>query len=508
MSSDEFRQASIVQFLSDPASHDGLPVERISTHAAHIFLAGNYAYKLKRAVDLSFLDFSTSDKRRAMLEAELRLNKPVAPTLYLEVRPIYDDGAGHVGFRGSGKPADWVLVMRRFPQDALLDNIAQRGALTESMIDILADAIVDMHRRAPAAREQISDAFRKMALDNLKVFQAASAGQTTVSGVDRDLRKQLDAVASHFDRRAREGFVKRCHADLHLGNIVLLDGKPTPFDALEFDESLATVDVYYDLAFALMDLERRGLRLLANRLLNRYVARTGDIDGLRALHIFMAVRALIRAKVATISSAQSKQPNMPISATSYLDLATRLLKGTLPRLVGIGGLSGTGKSALGVRLAPMLEPAPGALLMRSDILRKQLAGVGETTRLPQQSYTAEFSTRVYDHLLGDARQALAFGMSVVVDAVFSKPDERRSIEDLARSVGVPFLGIWLEASLPVRTARVSTRKHDASDADAAVVVSQSRYETGNVTWHKCNAGGTYEETLQQAMAALSTRAGN
>lgn len=506
MPSDETSQAAVVRFLCNPASHNGLPVERISTHAAHIFLVGDYAYKLKRAVSLSFLDFSTADKRRAMLEAELRLNKPTAPTLYLEVRPVYNNGPGGAGFGGSGVPIDWVLVMRRFPQEALFDNLARRGALSEPMIDSVAESIARLHREAPVIREKISHPFRRMALDNIEILRSAPVHQSAVAATERALRVQLDALTDHLDKRAMNGFVRRCHGDLHLGNIVLLDGTPAPFDALEFDEALATGDTYYDLAFVLMDLEHHALRNLSNRLLNRYVAITGDTEGLVALRLFMAVRALVRAKVAAIAGAQAGQQEHLARAASYLTRAASLLEPTSPRLIAIGGLSGTGKSALAARLAPQVGPPPGAVVLRSDTTRKRLSGVGETERLSAAWYTAQASIRVYVTLLKDARHALAAGLSVIIDAVFSKTAERQEIELFGREASVPFVGIWLDAPLQLRLSRVGARTNDASDADAAVIEKQARYDMGEIGWRTCDAGGSYDETLRQALAIVNAPA--
>jgi len=505
MSRDEDQQAATIAFLSDPATHGGSPVERLSTHAAHIFLAGDLAFKLKRAVNLSFLDFSTCAKRQAMLEKELRINGATAPGLYLAVKPLFQDSGGRVSFAASGSPVDWVLVMRRFPQEALLDNLAQRGALDDSTIDALANSIAAMHRRAPLTRGRHAAYFRQMALDNVDALRNTPLEQAVIERVEIGLRKQLDALADHLDLRTAQGFVRRCHGDLHLGNIVILDGKPTPFDALEFDDALAQGDVYYDLAFLLMDLEHRGLRPLANRLLNRYVSNTDDIEGLRALRLFIGIRALIRAKVAAIAAAQSPQPAQHWTiAKAYLELAAEVLKTTMPRLIGIGGLSGTGKSALAAGLAPLIEPTPGALLLRSDVLRKRLSGVNETTRLPRESYTPAFSAEVYARLCADAGRGLASGVNVIADAVFAHLSERQALEEVAVNKGVPFVGIWLEAPLGVRMSRVGARVRDASDADIEVVKLQAGYETGTISWKTCDVSGPKDANLQNVLTIVAS----
>ncbi len=505
----EDSQASVIAFLENPATHGGNAVERISTHGAHVFLAGASAFKLKRAVKLPFFDFSSPAKRRRMLETELELNKPWAPDIYHEVRPVCASPSGGLQFGGDGQALDWVLVMRRFPQDALLDNIAAAGGLTEAMADDMADMAAAMHRAAPVVRDPITAAFRRAALDNVDALRAANLPADLVARLDRELTFALDAAAAHLDRRAAGGFVRHTHGDLHLGNMALLAGKPTPFDALEFDPALATGDTYYDLAFVLMDLEHRNLRPLANRLLNRYVGLTDDIEGLRALPLFLAVRAAVRAKVAAIAAEQALDAEPKATARekalSYATLASEYLNPVKPCLVGVGGLSGTGKSALARALAPTVSQSPGAIVLRSDVIRKRQCGATETTRLPKTAYTAAASTSVYAQIFVDARRCLAAGASVIADAVFAAPAERRALEDIATSAAVPFAGVWLDAPLAIRLARVRYRVGDASDADPAVAQAQERYDLTSLTWSLCDAGGTADQTLEQARQLVEIR---
>lgn len=495
---DEPVQMAVIAFLSDPATHAGNPVDRISTHGAHVFMAGAKAFKLKRAVILPFLDFSTVEKRQAMLAKELTLNRSLGADIYEEVRPIRRGARGLPTFGGDGEILDWVLVMRRFPQADLLDNLAARGALTVEMIDILAARVSDMHAGAAPRRGGGGKSFAEAALDNIGALRAASLPRAALDVLDHRLRRGLAHLADHLNRRAADGHVRRCHGDLHLGNIVLIDGAPTPFDALEFDDDLATGDVYYDLAFTIMDLEHRGHPELANRLLNRYLAATGDIEGLRGLHLFIAIRALVRAKVAAISAGPSGTGASLATALSYLSLAEQHLVPTPARLIGVGGLSGTGKSVLAVQLSPRLGPPPGAIVLRSDIIRKILAGVPETTRLGKEFYTAAFSTRVYEHLLASAKTVLESGLSVVVDAVFGQERERAMLERIAKDTATAFTGLWLEAPLAVRLSRVASRTHDASDADAAVAEMQEHQVHEIAGWLRCDAGGTPEDTLERA----------
>jgi len=286
--------------------------------------------------------------------------------------------------------------------------------------------------------------------------------------------------------------VRACHVDLHLRNVVLLDGKPTLFDAIEFNDAIACIDVVYDLAFLLMDLEHRGLRPFANLVLNRYLQRRDEAEALALLPRFLSARAAVRAKVAAsleaVAGKDGDKAARRTEALAYFEQAGRYLDPPPPHLVAVGGLSGTGKTTLARALAPDLGAAPGALHLRSDVLRKQLAGVDELERLPPEAYTAEASANVYAALATRARQALAAGQAVVLDAVFARPEERETAEAVARQAGAGFTGLWLEASPAVLKSRVSARSGDASDATAAVVEQQLTYDLGIISWHTIAAG--------------------
>ncbi len=304
--------------------------------------------------------------------------------------------------------------------------------------------------------------------------------------------------------RERGGVVRRCHGDLHLGNIVLLDGAPVLFDAIEFDPRIAIADVLYDLAFLLMDLIERGRNAAANSVLNRYLSETQraeDLDALDALPLFLSVRAAIRAKVTAARHAPSAE-RAPVeqSARDYFALAGRLLAPPPPILLAVGGLSGTGKSLLARALAPDILPAPGAVLLRSDVERKLLFGVAETEQLPETAYTPDVTAKVYATLADKARRVLAAGHSAIVDAVFADARERAAI---AQATGdAAFHGLFLTADLAVRLARVGAREADASDADAAVARRQEQYDLGDLQWTSVDASGSSEETLRRAKAAL------
>jgi predicted kinase len=318
--------------------------------------------------------------------------------------------------------------------------------------------------------------------------------------------------ATLLDERAAAGLVRRCHGDLHLNNIVLWKGRPRLFDAIEFDDDVATIDTLYDLAFLLMDLDRNGQRQAANIVLNRYLWRSNtqlDLRGMRALPLFLALRAGIRAMV-TAERAEQEQGSASVgdgqSACELLEAGIIYLTPSAPQLVAIAGLSGSGKSTLGRALAPEVGPAPGAIHLRSDLERKGLHGVDETSRLGPGAYTEKANRKVYATLRNKARQVLAAGHAAVVDAVFDRPEERAAIEEAAAELGVVFGGLWLEAPPSQLLDRVRARRGDASDATPEVVRRQLARDTGPLTtnWASIDAGGNVAATLAKAREALAS----
>jgi len=311
-----------------------------------------------------------------------------------------------------------------------------------------------------------------------------------------------------LDQRGRQGMVRRCHGDLHCGNIVVLDGQPRLFDAIEFSETIATVDVLYDLAFLLMDLGRRGATRAANIVLNHYLHRRRtqeNLSALSALPLFLATRAGVRALVTADLVHElpvSKSLRQRGEALDYFRASLAFLKPPGPLLVCIGGLSGTGKSVLSASLAPWLGAAPGAIHIRSDVERKVLAGVSETSRLPPTSYTRDASQQVYAAMFSRAGRALRAGHTVILDAVFAQEGERRTAAHLAESCGADFYGFWLEASAATLKARVDARQGDASDATSAVVESQLAHDIGVMTWQQIAADGAPADTLGLVMQTL------
>jgi aminoglycoside phosphotransferase family enzyme/predicted kinase len=501
-------QTAVIEFMAASSTHGGAIVERVETHASVVFLVGERAYKLKRAVKFDYLDFSTPERRRQMCEAEVRLNRRTAPELYRTVLPITGRVDGGLALGGDGAPVDWVVEMNRFDERGLFDRLAVAGGLKLELMAPLATAIAGFHRSAQPRRDHGGKAGMAWVIEGnaagFAEFGRTSLDPAAVSRVIDDSWHELNARAEILERRRDAGFVRQCHGDLHLRNIVLLDGRPTLFDGVEFNDKISCTDVVYDLAFLLMDLWRRTLPRHANAVLNRYLTDTGEWDALSLLPLFLSCRAAVRAKTSATAAAQvhndeARRDELHATAREYLAMAERLLHPPPPCLVAVGGLSGSGKSTLALGVAPAIGGAPGAVVLRSDETRKQLAGVPVLERLGPQGYSADMSRRVYTTLAERAARALRSGHGVVVDAVFAQPADRESIEQAATEARVPFVGLWLDAPDSVLIPRTEQRRRDASDADAAVVRHQRAQDTGPIQWCRIDASGSTTSVLVNAM---------
>lgn len=507
-------QEAVIRFLADPTTHDGQKVTRIDTHAASVFLAGERAYKIKRAVKFPFLDYSTLEKRKAACASELAVNRPFAPEIYLRTVPIARAADGRLAIGGGGTAVEWAVEMRRFDENATLDHVAGKGRIDAVLADALGRAVAAAHAAAPVVEagpwiaalgdfvEQNDAAFRELP----DLFPADA-----VDALYSVSRNSFDRVRPLLAARGERGRIRRGHGDLHLRNIALIDGRPVLFDAIEFDPLIAAGDVLYDLAFLLMDLVERGLTAQANIVFNRYLTqarRDDDLDALAALPLFLSVRAAIRAKVTAARLAltdAAAHAEIRKSARAYFNLARRLLVPPPPRLVAVGGLSGTGKSVLARALAPDLPPAPGAVVLRSDVERKAMFDRAETEPLPPHAYAPEVTAKIYASLADKARRAVLAGHSAIVDAVFAKPEERHALDQLAEHTGVAFRGLFLTADLATRVKRVGQRERDASNADASIARQQEDYALGPMDWTPVDASGSPADTIAAAEPALGVK---
>lgn len=505
-------QFDVIGLLSRPGVLGAAAVERIDTHSAMVFLAASRAWKLKRAVRYDYLDFSTSDRRKASCEAEVRLNRRTAPALYRGVVAITREADGSLALGGSGTPVDWVVEMNRFDQRALFDRLAASGGLTLDLMSALGAEIARFHGAAERRVDHGGAPGMRWVIDGNALgfaeFGARMLDQSACVRLTAGARTALARVAPFLDRRRELGFVRQCHGDLHLRNLVLLDGRPTLFDGVEFNDEIACVDVMYDLSFLLMDLWKRRLPRHANAVLNAYLSETTDLEGLGLLPLFLSCRAAVRAKTsataARLQADEGAARDLQRLAREYLAMAERLLHPPPPRLIAIGGLSGSGKSTLAHALAPFAGPVPGAVVLRSDEIRKRICGVPRLDRLGPDGYTADVSLRVYRTLADDASRIVAAGHSVIADAVYARPEDRHALERAAAAAGVPFDGVWLEAPEKTMIDRVEGRGRDASDADAAVVRAQHTLDVGPLgSWRRIDAARPVESVLGAVAAALA-----
>ncbi|MBL6935573.1 MAG: AAA family ATPase [Alphaproteobacteria bacterium] len=517
-------QNAVIDFLSRPEAYGvgADRVERIDTHISVVFLAGDRAYKLKKAVSFPYLDFSDLSARQRFCQAELEVNRRTAPGLYERVAAVTRAANGELALDGEGEVRDWLVVMRRFDGDGLFDRLAERGALDDELVEELAREIAEFHEKAEPRPDfgGVASMVETMAenAERLGHHGAAVFDEEKVARLDALCARQLETISPLLESRREAGFVRRCHGDLHLRNICMFEGRPTLFDAIEFSESFACIDILYDLSFLLMDLVHRGMTSQANLLLNRYLSHMEEaqavLEGLAALPLFLAARAGIRAH--TVADAGLAQPDeeegrrLLDDSRAYLDLALSFLEDVPPRLIAVGGLSGSGKSTLARNLAPGLAPVPGAVILRSDVIRKRLMGGDEFSPLGPEAYTPEITSKVYGTIHERAATALAAGRSVIADAVYANRQEREALAAVAKTCGVPFAGLWLEAPVEVMTQRIEGRMEsrikgtgrDASDATVAVMKSQLDYKPGKMDWQPIDAGGGEEATLAAARASL------
>ncbi len=482
------RTAALVERLKRPTAypHPAQRVEVLETHISYVLLAGDFAYKVKKPVRLSFLDFSTLEKRRFYCEEELRLNRRAAPSLYLDVVPV---GGEPPAFGSAEEPLEYAVKMRRFPQEGLLDHLAREHRLAPAHVDAFAAAVARMHVSAPRAPDEDAalaiERATRPALDNLLdigALEPAAAVRASLNALAAWTRDESERLRQRFALRHGDGFVRECHGDLHLGNAVLADGEVVPFDAIEFEPAFRWIDVMSDVAFAAMDLHAHGEGALAARFVNRYLEETGDYGGARMLRFYMVYRAMVRAKVARIRMHQPR-----ISTSQYgeaqsgffehVRLALKLARPAPPALVVMHGLSGSGKTVASERLVEAL----GAVRIRSDVERKRLHGLGAAARTDSPPggglYAAETTRRTYAHLAVLAHEVLAAGLPAIVDASFLHRADRMRFQDVARAAGAVFQIASCVAPPEVLERRVAERARaaaDASEADAAVLELQRR----------------------------------
>ncbi|RUW27751.1 MULTISPECIES: bifunctional aminoglycoside phosphotransferase/ATP-binding protein [unclassified Mesorhizobium] len=486
------RQEAAGALLLDPATYGETgPVEVVETHISRIFLVGRHAFKLKRAVKLPYVDFSTPALRLTACEKEVELNSKTAPGLYAGVRRITRGIDGRLAFDGAGELVDAAIEMVRFDQSKLLDRMAVAGQLTPALLTTVAGMIARYHRGASEIHTGSGSSNLADVIDiNAAGFATSHVFQTDeIEQFTEAFRIALARHSALLDRREAAGKIRRCHGDLHLRNICLFDGGPRLFDCIEFNDKIAGIDVLYDLAFLLMDLWHRGFPEFANLVMNRYLDEADDEDGFILLPFFMAVRAAVRAHVTAtqVEEGSSDSERLVAEARSYFELARTLLRSEPPRLIAIGGLSGSGKTTVAEALAPYVGAPPGARIVESDRIRKAMHGVPAETTLPDRAYRPGVSERVYRQMVWRSELILSQGGCVVTDAVFDREIDRDRIEKVARERGIAFAGFWLAADALVLWQRVSERKGGPSDATVDILSRQLQRREAQTTWRRVEA---------------------
>lgn len=498
-------QDEVLAFLAGGAG-SGVPARRIDTHISIVFLARDRVLKIKRAVRLPFLDNSTLEQRRRCCEEELAVNARNAPGIYRRVVPVTREADGFA-LDGKGPVIEWAVEMARFDESRTLDHLAAARAVPTGTADALAETMRASHASAPVVdgRQWLASITTLIDRNTEKFREQRTLAVGDVDRLHELSHRRLGDQLPHLQRRAEAGLVRRCHGDAHLANIVMIGDKPVLFDAIEFDAAMATTDLLYDLAFPVMDFLHFSDAEAANRLFNGYLQSGWPEhgDALRLLPLFLSMRAAVRALVSfTKHELAPADPACLADARSYFALALHLIAPDKPSLVAVGGRSGTGKSVLARSIADRIAPAPGAVLLRSDVIRKELAGVDALTRLPETAYTRESSDTVYGEMFDRTRKVLAQGHSAILDAAFLAAAERTTAAQIAEGAGVDFYGIFLDAAPDVRVRRIGLRLGDASDATEAVALNQEAIDLGPIDWALVDASGAPDETLARAARLL------
>lgn len=464
------------RFVSQWRAQHGLESVH-ETHLSWVLLDRQHAYKFKKPVNLGFADYSTLEKRRHGCDEELRLNRRLAPELYLCVATLNGDDNDPT-LDGSGRVLDYAVVMERFPESALLTKPEALAQLTPERIDQVADDLAAFHQSLPPIDPNepywSPDEVRRIAVGNLKTLRESHGARSLRSRVEQLEAwtcNELDRLTLVMQNRKQSGFVRECHGDLHLGNMILRDDEVGVFDCIEFNPAFRWIDVLADLAFLAMDLAYRNCAPLARRLLNRYLEATGDYEGLVVWRYYLVYRAIVRAMVAAIRLDQhasaDEEAVLLDEATGYVALAESYLESADPMLMITCGVSGSGKS---VATQSLIEQTP-AIRIRADVERKRLLGLPANERpdasKTEQLYSAETSDRTYERLADLAKAILAEGWPVVIDATFLVRARRQRFAQLAQEAGVPFAILAFEPDETILEERVRRRMRDGGDASDA-----------------------------------------
>ncbi|WP_292933467.1 bifunctional aminoglycoside phosphotransferase/ATP-binding protein [Noviherbaspirillum sp.] len=475
-------QSALISALAASLSKQSTRFASFETHISHVLVADDDAYKFKKAVRFDFLDFSTLDARRFYCEEELRLNKRLAPDIYLEVVAVTLEH-GKPAFGGAGTPVEYAVRMRAFEQEALWDERLRKGRLTGEEVDALAELLAHFHQAAaiapvssPWAGKEALDAVADETLNQIAASVQDELDKEKAARLLRWEAQQRIRLSDAFAERKSRGMIRECHGDLHSGNILTRDGRVEAFDCIEFSDRLRWIDVMNDMVFVCMDLRFRQDPELAARFLNRYLEATGDYHGLAVMRYYEVHRALIRCKVALLRAAQEDVDKEELRARrqqgrDYLAFACARIAPVRPAIMITHGFSGCGKSTV----ARQLVEACDAIQLRSDVERKRMRGLAPSTRGEAGLYERSVTQQTYEQLAALARQVASSGARVIVDATFLKREQRMRFQRLAEELEIPFLILDIRAPESVMKSRIAEREQrnmDASDAGLAVLEAQ------------------------------------
>ncbi len=499
-------QSDVVEFLSSGAAFSGVAPNHVETSVSHVFIGDEIVYKLKKDIQLDYLDYSTASKRRQMCERELKLNHLAAPSLYRSVQSVSWDGHS-LSVGGKGAAIDWLVKMDRFDETMTFDRLAHDGKLTLQLVAALTEEIVAFH----AITEERPDMGGAAEMHRVSHFVAETLQEhgkgildsDEIATWDRAIDRAFARSSALLNQRQAHGFVRQCHGDMHLGNICFHDGRPTLFDCIEFSDDIACVDVLYDLAFLCMDLCFHGLEQHANLVMNRYLSVTRDFRGLDAFPAFLSLRAAIRAMTSAIEMQEKStlDPKGCHDAVRHLDFAVAALQRPQPSLLAIGGFSGSGKSSLATALATRICAGAGAVVVSSDVVRKRIVGAALEDKLDAEAYSPSMSAKTFTRLFDDCDAALGAGQTVIADATFLREEDRDKIAQVAEDWGATFRGVWLDTPPDILRARTAAREGDVSDAGPSVVDIQLTQNLGTISWSRLDA--VADTLTEDALALLS-----
>lgn len=505
-------QSDTIKALSIPSTY-GKNIKKVTmrgSHIALIFFAGDMVYKLKRAVVYPTVDFSTPEKRKLACIAEMKRSTVYAPHLILGIKPVRRLKNGKIRIGGHlGEEIDTVIVERRILKKHLLDFLLPSPSFDRFETMDLAEHLAELHTKAKTFRSKWGVPVLRNLILSIEttlgyfpeLFNPAEVNSLTHASLD--MMKQHERLITF---RQKTGRVKKCHGDLSLSNIAYDKKKFLFFSPIEYNDNLDCIDTLYDLSYITMDLEMKGLRPLSNILFNHYMSYMNDIEGFPLLPLYQSLRASFRAtvyaKTTTLLSGTEKE-TAALTAKQYFALARHFMADFKSVLIACGGLSGSGKSRIAREIGGLMNPAPGAVILRDDVVKKQITGLAPHQRFNKTLDTPAFEKVVYEVLYQQTATALRTGACVIVDALFSDSFQRKEIEKLAQKMNIPFLGLWMDAPLDIRTERVKHRKRNPSDVHKEdELESQLNLKTGKITWEIVDTNCPKDETMKKVTEIL------